>query len=99
MHQTQIEGRMAVRRLLDPLSAVFPKASPRLWTGIISHLWEGIRVLQDLSRTVIHAACYHWTSFLKTLLLLSHSNSMSLHFLIGKMDMFMFSLLAYLYCC
>ena len=50
----------------------------------------------SLSHTVIHTACHHWTNFLKTLLLLSHSNSLSLHFLIGKMDMFMFSLLVYL---
>lgn len=41
MHQTQIEGCLAVRWLLDPLSAVFPQASVLRWTGIISHLWEG----------------------------------------------------------
>lgn len=50
----------------------------------------------SLSCTVIHTARHHWTNFLKILLFLSHSNSLSLHFLIGKMDMFMFSLLVYL---
>lgn len=50
----------------------------------------------SLSHTVIHTASYHWTNFLKTLLLLSHSNSLGLHFLIDEMDMFMFFLLAYL---
>lgn len=50
----------------------------------------------SLSRTVIHTACHRWTNFLKILLLLSHSSSLSLHFLIGKMDMFTFSLLLYL---
>lgn len=67
---------------------------------IISHLWKALvfsgTSWNSLSHTVIHTACYHWTNFPKTLLLLSHSNSLSLHLLIAKMDMFMFSLLTYL---
>lgn len=48
MHQKEIEGYRTVRWLLDPLSAVSPKASAVLWTDIISHLWEGIRLLRAL---------------------------------------------------
>ena len=79
---------MAVRRLSDPLSAVFPLLLPGRGL-VLSPSWN------PLSHTVIHTACSHWTNFLKSLLLLSHSNSLSLHFLIGKMDMFMFSLPSY----
>lgn len=84
--------------LLDPLSAVSPKASAASWTDIISHLWEGISLFRALlefsSHTVIYHACYPQTTFLQTLLLLSHSNSLSLLSLIGKLGVFMISLRA-----
>lgn len=37
-----------VRWPLDPLSAVFPKASAMPWADITSHLWEGICLVRDL---------------------------------------------------
>lgn len=90
---------MAVRRLSDPVSAVFPLLLPGRGL-VLSPIYGKASFFSGtswnpLSHTVIHTACSHWTNFLKSLLLLSHSNSLSLHFLIGKMDMFMFSLPSY----
>lgn len=97
MHQTQVEGLSSKAALRSPLCCF-----PRLLSChglVLSPIYGKALVFSGTSwnspsHTVIHTACYHWINVLKTLLLLSQSNSLSLHFSIGHMDMFTFSLLA-----
>lgn len=99
MHQTHMEGlcsKAALRSSLSWVSQGFCHATDWYYLPFM----EGTSLLWDLLEFSLPHCNSHcmlsWTNFPKTLLLLSHSNSLNLHLLIAKMDMFMFSLLTYL---